>query len=100
GIRDFRVTGVQTCALPICPIPSVLAAPTARCWLDASDRSTGRAPGPVRVQGGGMTERDVDLALVERVRRGERHAFDLLVIKYQRKIMRLLSRMIHDQAEI
>ncbi|GAA0235563.1 RNA polymerase sigma factor RpoE [Castellaniella daejeonensis] len=47
-----------------------------------------------------MTERDVDLALVERVRRGERHAFDLLVIKYQRKIMRLLSRMIHDQAEI
>ncbi len=47
-----------------------------------------------------MTEREVDLALVERVRRGERHAFDLLVIKYQRKIMRLLSRMIHDPAEI
>ncbi|MHA3903374.1 RNA polymerase sigma factor RpoE [Castellaniella sp. WN] len=47
-----------------------------------------------------MTERDVDLALVERVRRGERHAFDLLVIKYQRKIMRLLSRMIHDPAEV
>ncbi|KAB0605614.1 RNA polymerase sigma factor RpoE [Castellaniella defragrans] len=47
-----------------------------------------------------MTEREADLALVERVRRGERHAFDLLVIKYQRKIMRLLSRMIHDPAEI
>ncbi|MGA0583714.1 RNA polymerase sigma factor RpoE [Castellaniella ginsengisoli] len=47
-----------------------------------------------------MTEREVDLALVERVRRGERHAFDLLVIKYQRKIMRLLSRMIHDPAEV
>ncbi|CAM3766762.1 RNA polymerase sigma factor OS=Castellaniella defragrans OX=75697 GN=HNR28_003034 PE=3 SV=1 [Castellaniella denitrificans] len=47
-----------------------------------------------------MSEREVDLALVERVRRGERHAFDLLVIKYQRKIMRLLSRMIHDPAEI
>jgi RNA polymerase sigma-70 factor (ECF subfamily) len=47
-----------------------------------------------------VTEREVDLALVERVRRGERHAFDLLVIKYQRKIMRLLSRMIHDPAEI
>ncbi|WP_345795770.1 RNA polymerase sigma factor RpoE [Castellaniella sp. MT123] len=47
-----------------------------------------------------MSEREVDLALVERVRRGDRHAFDLLVIKYQRKIMRLLSRMIHDPAEI
>ena len=47
-----------------------------------------------------MNEREVDLALVERVRRGERHAFDLLVIKYQRKIMRLLSRMIRDPAEI
>ncbi|WP_322999307.1 RNA polymerase sigma factor RpoE [Castellaniella sp.] len=47
-----------------------------------------------------MSEREVDLALVERVRRGERHAFDLLVIKYQRKIMRLLSRMIHDPADV
>ncbi|MGB6007517.1 RNA polymerase sigma factor RpoE [Castellaniella sp.] len=47
-----------------------------------------------------MSEREVDLALVERVRRGDRHAFDLLVIKYQRKIMRLLSRMIHDPADV
>ncbi|WP_322996816.1 RNA polymerase sigma factor RpoE [Castellaniella sp.] len=47
-----------------------------------------------------MSEREVDLALVERVRRGDRHAFDLLVIKYQRKIMRLLSRMINDSADI
>ncbi|HEX2519190.1 MAG TPA: RNA polymerase sigma factor RpoE, partial [Castellaniella sp.] len=47
-----------------------------------------------------MSEREVDLALVERVRAGDRHAFDLLVIKYQRKIMRLLSRMIHDPSEI
>ncbi|MGB3741802.1 MAG: RNA polymerase sigma factor RpoE [Castellaniella sp.] len=47
-----------------------------------------------------MSEREVDLARVERVRRGDRHAFDLLVIKYQRKIMRLLSRMIAEPAEI
>lgn len=47
-----------------------------------------------------MSEREVDLALVERVRRGDRHAFDLLVIKYQRKIMRLLSRMIRDPADV
>ena len=47
-----------------------------------------------------MTERDVDAELVARVQRGDKQAFDLLVIKYQRKIMRLLSRMIRDPSEI
>lgn len=47
-----------------------------------------------------MTERDVDAELVARVQGGDKHAFDLLVLKYQRKIMRLLSRMIRDPAEI
>ncbi len=47
-----------------------------------------------------MSERDVDAELVSRVRAGDKQAFDLLVIKYQRKIMRLLSRMIRDPAEI
>ncbi len=43
-----------------------------------------------------MSERDVDAELVDRVQRGDKHAFDLLVLKYQRKIMRLLSRMVRD----
>ena len=47
-----------------------------------------------------MSERDVDAELVARVQRGDKQAFDLLVLKYQRKIMRLLSRMIRDSAEI
>ena len=47
-----------------------------------------------------MNQRDVDAELVARVQRGEKRAFDLLVLKYQRKIMRLLSRMIRDPAEI
>ena len=47
-----------------------------------------------------MTERDVDAELVARVQAGDKQAFDLLVLKYQRKIMRLLSRMIRDQAEV
>jgi RNA polymerase sigma-70 factor (ECF subfamily) len=47
-----------------------------------------------------VSERDVDAELVARVQRGDRQAFDLLVLKYQRKIMRLLSRMIRDPAEI
>lgn len=47
-----------------------------------------------------MSDRDIDAALVERVKQGDKKAFDLLVLKYQRKIIRLLSRMIRDQNEI
>ncbi|NYT62213.1 RNA polymerase sigma factor RpoE [Alcaligenaceae bacterium] len=47
-----------------------------------------------------MSERDVDAELVARVQRGDKRAFDLLVLKYQRKIMRLLSRMVRDPSEV
>jgi RNA polymerase sigma-70 factor (ECF subfamily) len=47
-----------------------------------------------------MSERDIDQQLVERVQRGDKAAFDLLVVKYQRKIFRLLSRLIRDSAEV
>lgn len=47
-----------------------------------------------------MSERDVDAELVARVQRGDKKAFDLLVLKYQRKILRLLGRMIRDPSEI
>jgi len=47
-----------------------------------------------------MSERDVDAELVARVQRGEKRAFDLLVLKYQRKILRLLARMIRDPGDL
>jgi RNA polymerase sigma-70 factor (ECF subfamily) len=47
-----------------------------------------------------MSERDADWQLVERVQKGDKRAFDLLVAKYQRKLFRLLSRLIRDPAEI
>jgi RNA polymerase sigma-70 factor (ECF subfamily) len=47
-----------------------------------------------------MSEREADRLLVERVQRGDKRAFELLVAKYQRKIFRLLSRLIRDPAEI
>lgn len=47
-----------------------------------------------------MSERDVDQQLVARAQRGERHAFELLVAKYQRRLMRLISRMVRDPAEV
>jgi RNA polymerase sigma-70 factor (ECF subfamily) len=47
-----------------------------------------------------MSERDADWQLVERVQRGDKRAFELLVVKYQRKLFRLLSRLIRDPAEV
>lgn len=47
-----------------------------------------------------MGDREVDQQLVERVQGGDKHAFDLLVIKYQRKLARLLSQFIRDPAEV
>ena len=47
-----------------------------------------------------MSDREVDQQLVERAQAGDKKAFELLVIKYQRKVERLLSRIIRDHAEV
>ena len=47
-----------------------------------------------------MGDREIDQQLVERAQRGDKRAFDLLVIKYQRKLARLLSQFIRDAAEV
>ena len=46
-----------------------------------------------------MAENSVDQALVERVQRGDKTAFDTLVLKYQHKIAKLISRYVHDPTE-
>ena len=46
-----------------------------------------------------MGERSIDQALVERVQRGEKQAFDVLVLKYQNKIIQLVNRYVHDADE-
>lgn len=46
-----------------------------------------------------MGDREADQALVERVQAGDQQAFGLLVAKYQRKLMRLVSRLVRDPAE-
>ena len=45
-------------------------------------------------------DRELDQQLVERAQRGDKRAFELLVMKYQRRLARLLSRMVRDAAEI
>ena len=45
-------------------------------------------------------ERAIDQKLVEKAQRGDKKAFGMLVEKYQRRLNRLLSRMVRDQSEI
>ncbi|MEO7255916.1 MAG: RNA polymerase sigma factor RpoE [Casimicrobium sp.] len=47
-----------------------------------------------------MSDRAVDQELVERVQAGDKRAFDLLVLKYQRKVQRLVSRFVRDSGEV
>jgi RNA polymerase sigma-70 factor (ECF subfamily) len=46
-----------------------------------------------------MGEQDTDHALVERVQKGDKRAFDLLVRKYQHKVVGVISRYISDWSE-
>ncbi|MEA2094815.1 MAG: RNA polymerase sigma factor RpoE [Pseudomonadota bacterium] len=46
-----------------------------------------------------MSERRIDQALVERVQQGDKTAFDVLVLKYQNKIIKLVNRYVHDPDE-
>jgi RNA polymerase sigma-70 factor (ECF subfamily) len=46
-----------------------------------------------------MGEREADQALVQRVQAGDQQAFGVLVAKYQRKLMRLVMRLVRDPAE-
>lgn len=43
-----------------------------------------------------MTDADADALLVERAKRGDVRAFEMLVVKYQRRIERLVGRMVRD----
>jgi RNA polymerase sigma-70 factor (ECF subfamily) len=45
-------------------------------------------------------DREVDQQLVTRAQHGDKRAFELLVVKYQRKLVRLLSRFIRDASDV
>ena len=47
-----------------------------------------------------MGARETDQQLVERAQKGDNQAFDLLVRKYQHKIIGLIGRYVHDHAEV
>ena len=47
-----------------------------------------------------MTASDSDKELVEKAKKGDLRAFDMLVLKYQRRVFRLISRLIKNTSEV
>ena len=47
-----------------------------------------------------MSPVDPDALLVDRVKRGDMQAFEMLVVKYQRRIQRLVARMMRDPEQV
>jgi len=47
-----------------------------------------------------ISQKETDRQLVERVKRGDKRAYDLLVLKYQHKIVSLVGRYLRDQDEV
>lgn len=41
-----------------------------------------------------------DIQLVKRVQKGDKQAFDMLVLKYQYKVQAVISRLVKDQSEV
>jgi len=60
-----------------------------------------RKIGSVQTSGvqSGVSEAKVDQLLVERVQKGDKRAFDLLIQKYQHRIVSLVSRYVSDSSE-
>ena len=46
-----------------------------------------------------MTPEDTDQQLVERVQAGDKSAFNLLVLKYQHRVLKLVGRFVNDPTE-
>jgi len=62
-------------------------------------RAAPLAVGDVVASSSSMTVEATDAQLVQRAQSGDRTAFDLLVLKYQHRIHKLVSRFVNDQSE-
>jgi RNA polymerase sigma-70 factor (ECF subfamily) len=67
----------------------------ALCGIFAAIRS-GRPLGAGSCRSFRMNLNDADAPLIERVKQGDVKAFEMLVVKYQRRIERLIGRMVRD----
>lgn len=73
---------------------AVVAAP-----LNVDSRQPARQNNEGEAERARMSEAQVDELLVERVQKGDKRAFDLLINKYQHRIISLVGRYVSDPAE-
>jgi RNA polymerase sigma-70 factor (ECF subfamily) len=66
---------------------------------DTDIRQSARRPNREEAERARMSEAQVDQLLVERVQKGDKQAFDLLISKYQHRIISLVARYVSDQTE-
>jgi len=66
---------------------------------DTNIRQPVRQSDQVEAERERMSEAQVDQLLVERVQKGDKKAFDLLINKYQHRIISLVARYVADQTE-
>lgn len=52
------------------------------------------------LQEAAVADGETDRALVERVQAGDRSAFDLLVLRYQHRLLKLIGRYVRDSTEV
>ena len=52
------------------------------------------------LMGDNQSQNKIDLEIVKRVQRGDKSAFDLLVIKYQHKLAKLVLPYVHDRDDV
>jgi RNA polymerase sigma-70 factor, ECF subfamily len=64
-----------------------------------SDSTHERAGDPSSAESAPMSVAAADLSLVRRVQAGERGAYDLLVLKYQHKVVKLVMRYVRNPAD-
>ena len=98
---DSKSHSNECCVAELCGTSSTASAPSPRLVLNAT-RNQKMQTGSNIVMGVNPAagNREIDQELVERAQRGDKRAFGMLVEKYQRKLGRLLSRLIRDQAEV
>lgn len=93
----FIIPDVMGARMGINRSPRISAASAAAALPRAASASGSAVANQGKVS---MSDREIDHQLVQRAQAGDKRAFELLVIKYQRKVERLLTRLIRDSSEI
>ena len=96
---NSRVTNVKKQSVAVGIVVVDEANKKASAAENLADKQASKSAPVKRASIKAMTDRQSDQLLVDRVKAGEKHAYDLLVIKYQQRLVNLIMRYVHDHSE-